>query len=74
MPDRFIVDVSAAKLSPQVAKELEAAVQKAALSVLARVDLSPGVNVRIPNKDWLGIWLEGRLGGVPRPGPGPVFF
>ena len=29
MPDKFIVDVSAAKLSPQVAKELEAAVQKA---------------------------------------------
>ena len=74
MPNQFIVDVSKANLSPQVAKELEHAVQKAALSVLARVDLSPGVQVRIPNKDWLGIWLEGRLPGTPRPGPGPINF
>jgi hypothetical protein len=73
MPKKFIVDASKTKLSPQVAKELEVAVQKAALSVLARVDLSPGVGVRIPNKEWLGIWLEGRLPGKPRPGPGPIF-
>jgi len=70
---KFIINTSNAQISPQVAKELETAVQKAALSVLARVDLTPGVNVRIPNKEWLGIWIEGRLPGKPRPGPGPLF-
>jgi hypothetical protein len=68
MPKQFIVDVSDAKLSPQVARELETAVQRAALSVLARLDLASEVNVRIPKKEWLGIWIEGRLPGTPERG------
>jgi hypothetical protein len=70
MPKQFIVDVSKADVSPDVAKELEAAVQRAALSVLARVDLGGGVNVRLPDKEWRGIWIDGRLPG--KPGPRPI--
>jgi hypothetical protein len=37
---------------------------------LARVDLGGGVNVRLPDKEWRGIWIDGRLPG--KPGPRPI--
>lgn len=62
MEKKIIVDLSGLDLPAGAHKQVQVAVQRAALDTLARLDLRGEVTFGIP-KEWLGIWLKGRLQG-----------
>lgn len=61
----FILKLNGMKLPAEVEKQIATELQATLMRELAKTDLKGGVGIRIPKKDWLGIWLEnlGRLGG-----------
>jgi hypothetical protein len=64
----FIVHLDAVNIPEKDRAALSRAIQGATLSELGKLDLGGAVGFRIPNKEWLGIWLE-RLGGREPPVP-----
>jgi hypothetical protein len=68
---QFIVHLQGIKLPAEVEAEIAKEVRSAALRELARVDLRGDLTLRIPRKEWLGIWLE-RISPIDLPNPGPM--
>ena len=70
----FILKLSGIKLPPEVERRVAAELQSTLLREIARVDLKTGVDlraglaIRIPNRDWFGIWIERArgVGEIPR--------
>jgi hypothetical protein len=54
----FILKLTGIKLPAEAEKRIAAELQSTLLRELGRVDLKPGLAVRIPNVKWLGIWIE----------------
>lgn len=57
----FILKLSGIKLPPEAEKRIAAELQSTLLRELAHTDLKAGLAVRIPNRDWFGIWIERAL-------------
>jgi hypothetical protein len=55
---QFIVHLHGIKLTAEAESQIAKEVQAAALRELARIDLRGDVVVRIPRKEWYGIWIE----------------
>lgn len=68
----FHVGFGDVKLSKSQQRQLASAIQSAALSELARMDVAPSGGLRFQlNPEWLGIWCERfRGGGGPIPDVG----
>ena len=60
MPD-FIVKVDGIKLSKEQEANINREVQSAVLRELARFDFGSDLTVRIPRKEWLGIWIRNKI-------------
>lgn len=58
----FKVMISGLELTDEVVESVNAAIQKAAIAELARIDLGGDFRVRFPGgirrPEWLGLWLE----------------
>lgn len=54
----FIVKLNGMKLSPADEARIAAEVRMTVMRELAKVDPKGDLHVRIPYKEWLGIWLE----------------
>jgi len=68
----FLVHLDGLDVPEKQRAELERAIQGAVLNEVARFDFGAAVGVRIPRREWLGIWLE-RLGGRDIPMPKITF-
>jgi len=64
----FIVHLEGIKLPPEGQALLAREVRAAALRELARLDLAVDFGVRVPRKEWLGLWLE-HIKELPRLAP-----
>ena len=62
----FTVAFGDLKLSAEQMAAIQKAIQSAALSEIARLDLARDVRFRFP-KEWLGIWLQDLKGSDPMP-------
>ena len=60
---KFTVDLTELKMSPEIARQFENSIHAATLDTLARLDLQGDITVRIPRKEWLGIWIKGHVMG-----------
>jgi len=59
----FVVKFDGVKLPAAAEARISAAVQAAALSELAKLDLAPSVVPQFPNrKIWLGLWIRNLKG------------
>jgi hypothetical protein len=54
---KFLVDLGDVRIDKRSVGQVEAAIQKAALSALADIDFQGDLRVRFP-KEWLGIWIN----------------
>jgi hypothetical protein len=54
----FILKLSGIRLPREVETRIAAELQSTLMRELGRVDLKAGLALRIPNKEWLGIWIE----------------
>lgn len=59
MPD-FIVKVDGIKLSKEQQATINGEIHAAVMRGLAKIDSGAELNLRIPNKEWLGIWIRNR--------------
>lgn len=59
MPD-FIVKVDGIKLSKEQQATINGEIQAAVMRGLAKIDSGAELNLRIPYKEWLGIWIRNR--------------
>ncbi len=57
MKKRFVVDLGAVEMSQRAVEQVEASIQKAALSALAEVDFRGDLIARFP-REWLGLWIN----------------
>jgi hypothetical protein len=74
MPDKtqFIVHFDGLELPPNAQATIAQEIRAAALRELARLDLKADFGVRIPRKEWLGLWLDPiKRIPLPRPDIGP---
>jgi len=55
---QFIVHLDKWSLPPEVQASIANEIRAAALRELARTDLNIDFGVRVPNKHWVGLWLE----------------
>jgi hypothetical protein len=64
----FILKLNGIKLPAEVEQRIAGELQAALMREIARVDLKSPLTIRIPNREWYGIWLErlGRGGEIPR--------
>ena len=67
---QFIVHLEGLKLPPDAETTIAREIRAAALRELARLDLKADFGVRIPRKEWLGIWLD-HIERIPIPIPRP---
>ena len=67
---QFIIHLQGIKLPPETEAEIAKEVRSVTLRELARIDLRGDFAVRIPRKDWIGLWLE-RAASIDLPMPGP---
>jgi hypothetical protein len=66
----FHVKLDGIKLPADVENRIAAEVQATVMRELAQVKLTiPEIQVRIPKKEWLGLWAEEFKGGTPLPTP-----
>ena len=65
---QFIVHLEGLKLPPEAEATIAREIRAAALRELARLDLKADFGVRIPRKEWLGIWLD-HIKEIPIPRP-----
>jgi hypothetical protein len=63
----FIVKLDGVHLPPEVQTALAREIQSVTLRELAKLDLGEGLGIRVPRKDWLGIWIRDLRGGGPLP-------
>lgn len=74
--NQFIVYLEGLKLPPEVEASVAREIRAAALRELARADFHVDFGVRVPRKEWLGLWLEpvrgGNIGRPPGIGAPPV--
>lgn len=54
----FIVKLEGVELKDDVRAALAREIQALTLRELAKLDLHPDYSVRIPRREWLGIWIE----------------
>lgn len=65
---QFIVYLEGLKLPPELEASVAREIRAAALRELARADFHVDFGVRVPRKEWLGLWLETvRTGNIGRP-------
>ena len=57
MAKRFVVDLGNLAMSDRAAEQVEAAIQKAALGILAEIDLKGDLIARFP-REWWGLWID----------------
>ena len=57
MKKRFVVDLGNVEMSNQAVEQVEASIQKAALSALAETDFRGDLVARFP-REWLGLWID----------------
>ena len=62
----FTVAFGDVRLTASQRAAIQKAIQGAALSEIAKLDLAPDVRVRFP-KEWIGIWLQPFKGSDPMP-------
>ena len=55
---QFVVHLDGIKLPPKAEAIIAKEVRAAALRELARIDLRGDLAFRIPNREWLGIWID----------------
>ena len=65
---QFIVHLEGLRLPPDAEATIAREIRAAALRELARLDLKADFGVRIPRKEWLGLWLD-HIPGIPMPRP-----
>jgi len=65
---QFIVHLEGLKLPPDAEATIAREIRAAALRELARLDLKADFGVRIPRKEWLGLWLD-HIRDIPLPRP-----
>jgi hypothetical protein len=64
----FHVKLDGIKLPQDVERRIATEVQATVLRELAQVKIaSGGIQIRVPKKDWLGLWAEEAKGGSPLP-------
>jgi hypothetical protein len=68
---QFIVHLEGIRLPAEAEAQIAKEVRATALRELGRLDLKGDVVVRIPTKEWLGLWLE-RTASIAPPIPGPI--
>ena len=59
MPD-LIVRLDGLKISKEAEANINREVQAVVLRELARLDIREDYTVRIPRKEWLGIWIRNK--------------
>jgi hypothetical protein len=72
MPDssEFHVKLDGIKLPAEVENRIAAEIQAAVMRELAQVKItSPEIQIRVPKKEWLGLWAEKFKGGASLPTP-----
>lgn len=57
MKKRFVVDLGNVEMSERALEQVEASIQKAALSSLAEIDFNGDLVARFP-REWLGLWID----------------
>ncbi len=57
----LIVRLDGLKLSKDAEAAINREVQATVLRELAKLDLGPDYTVRIPKKEWLGIWIRNKV-------------
>jgi hypothetical protein len=66
----FHVKLDGIKLPADVENRIAAEVQATVMRELAQVKIpSSGIQIRIPKKEWLGLWAEKVQGGTSLPTP-----
>ena len=60
----FIIKLEGIKLPAATEKRIAEEMQRTFLQEVAKIDFKADISVRIPRKDWLGIWLE-RIRNLP---------
>ena len=54
----LIVRFDGVTIPPDMRNALAHEIQALTLRELAKLDLGAGIGVRVPRKEWLGIWIE----------------
>ena len=56
----FVVRLDGVKLSKEQEAAINGEIQAAVMRQLAKIDARADLNLRIPYKEWLGIWIRTR--------------
>jgi len=65
---QFIVHLQGIELPPEIENQIAKEVRAVVMRELARIDLKGDIGFRIPQKEWLGIWID-RLNPIDLPFP-----
>ena len=67
MDSEFILKLNGIKLPPEAERRIASELQGTLIRELGKLDLKAPTQIKIPNKGWLGIWIEKLQRGVEVP-------